>query len=263
MGGNDPLGEDPMPDRSMKPVNVPQSVLDRFKKLPIATIWGDLRRAGIETNYMEGVRTFTPGKRLAARARTLRFLPPRPDIDRETRAGEKSPEYLAMARCGPGDVLVADIMGRPLAAIGGDVKLLQLAMNRAEGLVTDGAIRDLDVIVREKYNLIVYAQGRTPYGGRPWADPAEENVDIQCGGVLVRPGDVIVGDDDGVVCVPSWIAAEICAQVEEHEAVEAYIKVKIKVEKVNPGKYYPPSPETFAEYRRLHSRDGRSAARRR
>ncbi|MBI2965739.1 MAG: hypothetical protein HYY34_06025 [Chloroflexi bacterium] len=246
-----------MPERSMKPVNVPQSVLNRFKQLPIATIWGDLRREGIETNYMEGVRTFTPGQRLAARARTLRFLPPRPDIDKETRAGEKSPEYRAMARCGPGDVLVADIMGRPLAAIGGDVKLLQLAMNRADGLVTDGAIRDLDVIVHEKYNLIVYAQGRTPYGGRPWADPAEENVDIQCGGVLVRPGDVIVGDDDGVVVVPSWIAAEICARVEEHEAVEAYIKTKIKAEKVTPGKYYPPSPETYAEYRRLKSGDGR------
>src|SRR3970040_110349 len=110
-------------------------------------------------------------------------------------------------------------MGRRLAAIGGDVKLLQLSMNRADGLVTDGAIRDLDVIVREKYNLIVYAQDRTPYGGRPWADPAEENVDIQCGGVLVRPGDVVVGDDDGLVVVPSWIAEEICAEVEEHEAV--------------------------------------------
>jgi regulator of RNase E activity RraA len=242
----------------MKPVNVPQSVLDRFKKLPVATIWGNLRKAGIETNYMEGVRTYTPGQRLAARARTLRFLPPRPDIDRETRAGEKSPEYRAMARCGKGDVLVADIMGRPLAAIGGDVKLLQLAMNRADGLVTDGAIRDLDVILREKYNLIVYAQGRTPYGGRPWADPAEENVDIQCGGVLVRPGDVLVGDDDGVVVVPSWIAEEICASVEETEAVEAYIKEKIKAEKVAPGKYYPPSPETYAEYRRMQSGNGRS-----
>ncbi|MBI4219314.1 MAG: hypothetical protein HY682_04150 [Chloroflexi bacterium] len=249
-----------MPERSMKPVNVPQSVLDRLKHLPIATIWGQLKREGIDPNFMEGVKTFTPGKRLAARARTLRFLPPRPDKDKECRAGENSPEYRAMARCGSGDVLVADIMGRPLAAIGGDVKLLQLAMNKAEGLVTDGAIRDLDVIVREKYGLIIYAQGRTPYGGRPWAEPYEENLDIQCGGVLVRPGDVLVGDDDGVVVVPSWIAAEICTRVEEVEGVEAFIKEKIKREKCSPGRYYPPSAESFEEYRKLKSGNGRRPA---
>jgi len=248
-----------MPDRSMKPVNVSQSVLNRYKQLPIATVWGALKKEGIDS-YMEGVRAFTPGHRLAARARTLRFLPPRPDKDKETRAGENSPEYRAMARCGPGDVLVADIMGKRLAAIAGDVKLLQLSMNKAEGLVTDGAIRDLDVILREKYGLIVYAQDRTPYGGRPWAEPYEENLDIQCGGVLVRPGDVIVGDDDGCVVVPSWFAEEICSRVEETEAVEAYIKVKIKKEKVAPGKYYPPSPETYAEFRNLKAGAGKRAA---
>jgi regulator of RNase E activity RraA len=60
-----------------------------------------------------------------------------------------------------------------------------------------------------------------------------------------------VGDDDGVVVVPSWFAAECVASVEDHEAVEAYIKRKIEGEGVRPGKYYPPSPEIYEEYRRL------------
>lgn len=240
-----------MADRSFKPVHVGDEILERFRRVPVATIWSCVnKQAGVSLPYMEGVRSFSPGKRLAGRARTLRFLPPRPDIDSETKRGEDSPEYRAMARCGPGDVLVADIMGRRYAAIGGDVKLLQMKMNGAEGLVTDGAIRDLDVLEEENYGLIVYAQDRTPYGGQPWAEPAEENGDIQCGGALVRPGDVIVGDGDGVVVVPSWFAAECIDWVEEHEGSESFVKRKILEEGVRPGKYYPPSEETKAEYRR-------------
>ena len=156
----------------------------------------------------------------------------------------------AMSRCGEDDVLVADMMGAKYAAIGGDVKLLLLKMNKAAGLVTDGAIRDLDVLEEEGYNLIVYAQERTPYGGRPWAEPAEENIDIQCGGALVRPGDVIVGDNDGVVVVPSWFAEECIEWVEDLEGAEAFVKEKIIKENVVPGKYYPPSHETINEYRK-------------
>ena len=83
----------------------------------------------------------------------------------------------------------------------------------------------------------------------PWATPAEENVDIQCAGVLVRPGDVLVGDDDGVVVVPSWYAEECVEVVEEHEAVEAYVKEKILAEGVPPGKHYPPTTAMWDEYR--------------
>lgn len=234
---------------SFEPVDVSDDILARFRVLPVATTWAAVCNvAGVLLPFMEGVRNFTPGVRLAARARTLRFLPPRPDLDMETKIGEDSPEYRAMARCGPGDVLVADLMGKQWAAVAGDVKLLQLKMNNADGLVTDGAIRDLGVLEDENYGFAVYAQERTPYGGRPWADPAEENVDIQCGGALVRPGDVIVGDDDGCVVVPSWFAEEAVVWVEEHEGVEAYIKEKIQSENVVPGKYYPPTDAMMKEY---------------
>lgn len=239
-----------MPERNMKPVEVPQNVLNEFKKLPVATVYNAVRSLGSDLCVMDGIRNFTPGQRLAARARTLRFLPLRPDIRAETMVGENSPEYLAMARCGPGDVLVADIMGKQFAAIGGDVKLLQLAMNKADGLVCDGAIRDLDVLADENYDLVVYAQDRTIYGSLG-CTPAEENVDIQCARVLVRPGDVLVGDDDGVIVVPSWMAEEALEHAAEHEEVENYIKKKIKAENVHPGKYYPPKPEIFEEYRRF------------
>lgn len=238
-----------MTDRSYAPVDVPQSILDRFKKLPVATIWNHVNKdAGVLLPFMEGVFAFTPGQRLAARARTLRFLPPRPDLLMGQK-GENAPEYRAMARCGPGDVLVADMMGKTRACIFGDVKGLQLKMNKADGFVTDGGVRDLDVMMEEAYGLVIYAGARTPYGHEPWAVPAEENVDIQCGGVLVRPGDVIVGDNDGVVVVPSWFAEECVGIVESHEEVEAFIKGRIQAENVVPGKYYPPTPESYVAMR--------------
>jgi regulator of RNase E activity RraA len=191
---------------------------------------------------MKGVRNFTPGATLAGRARTLRFIPPRPDIMEETHRGEDSPEYRAMGSCGPGDVLVCDGMGRSYAAIGGDVKLLQLKMVGAEGVVTDSGIRDLDIVTA--YGLKVFAAERTPTGGAPEIDPYEENVTIQCAGVAVRPGDLIVGGDDGVVVVAKHLAAEVIEWVEEHEQAEEYIKELIEREGVAPGKYY--NPETFS-----------------
>lgn len=240
----------------MAPVEVSDEILERFKHVPVATVWMAVNSIlGVPLSFMEGVRSFTPNKRLAARARTLRFLPPRIDKEKDVKRGENSPEYLAMERCGPGDVLVADIMSKKYAAVAGDVKLLQLKMNNADGLVTDGAIRDMGVLEEEDYDLIVYAQGRTPYGGRPWAEPSEENVDIQCAGVLVKPGDVLVGDDDGVVVVPSWWAKTCIDWVETHEEVEAEIKNKILSENVRPGKYYPPTPEFKEEYIKSKNRN--------
>ena len=239
-----------MTDRSYAQVEVAQEVLDRFKELPVATVWHTVHSvAGVPLPFMHDVRPFTPGKRLAARARTMRYLPPRPDLAAISPAGEDAIDYRAMGRCGPGDVLVVDIYGNANPAVFGDVKALQLRMNNADGVVTDGGIRDLDVMLQEKYGLIIYARDRTPFGGGPWAFPAEENVIIQCGGALVRPGDVLVGDDDGVVVVPSWFAEECVELTEVHEEAETLAKQRILAEGVVPGRYYPPDEETFARAR--------------
>lgn len=247
-----------MPDTlafDMKPVHVPQETLDALKTLPTATIYSAVRYFGSPINVCEGLVNFTPGKRLAARAKTLRFLPTRPDIFAENKIGEDSPEYVAMGRCGPGDVLVADIMGLEQDVVAGDVKLLQLAMNNADGVIIDGAIRDLDVMRDEDYGLTVYAKARS-FHGNPVTVSAEENVQIQCGRALVRPGDVMVGDDDGVLVVPSWMTEAVLQWADEHEGTENYIKEKIRVEKVAPGRYYPPTEEMKDEWLRVKKERG-------
>jgi len=224
---------------------ISRDIMERYMKVAVATVYSGVRQLGYEPCFMRGVQTFTPGAKLVGRARTLRFVPPRPDIMQETVLGEDSPEYQAMGSCGPGDVLVCDTMGKSHASIGGDVKLLQLKMLKAEGVVTDGAIRDLDAV--KVHGLKLFAGGRTGALGMPDICPYEANVTVQCGGVAVRPGDLIVGDDDGVVVVANRIVGEVIEWAEEREEAEEHIIELIQKEGVAPGKYY--NTETF---RRLH-----------
>ena len=232
-------------------MSIQESIITRYKNVASATVYSAVRRLGYEPCFMRGVQSFTPGLTLAGPAKTLRFIPPRKDIMEQTHIGEKSPEYIAMGSCEPGDVLVIDGLGKKYAAIGGDVKLLQLKMRKASGLVTDASIRDLDIV--SDYGLAVFAGGRTPRGGADEIDPFEANVTIQCGGVAVRPGDLVMADDDGVVIVPECIIEEVINWVEEHEEVEEWIKTLIEEENVAPGKYYPPTQETIEEWRKLNS----------
>ena len=91
--------------RSFKPIEVNKELLERFKKVPVATVWGCLHNyLGVPLPFMENVKPMTPNKRLAARARTLRFLPPRPDIDSETKVGEKSPLSLLLVLPSIGEI---------------------------------------------------------------------------------------------------------------------------------------------------------------
>ena len=224
-------------------------IIERYKKVATATINSAMRASGYGDCFPRGVHCFTPDNQMMVGvAKTLRFIPPRPDIIKETHKGEASPEYEAMGSCKPGDVLVIDGMGKKYAAIGGDVKLLQLKMARAGGLVTDAAIRDLDIV--KDYGFKIYAGGRTPMGGADEIDPYEANVTIKCGGVAVRPGDLIVGDNDGVIVVPEALATDVLEWAEEHEAVEEFIKELISKENVAPGKYYPITQNTIDLYRR-------------
>ena len=227
--------------------DVPQSILTRYENVSTATIYTSLSiNQGIRC-FLEGVQPMTPGRKMAARARTLRCLPPRPDFYEQVTDGENSPEYRAMALCGPGDALVVDFMRWPYATDLGDVKLLQLQMQGASGVVTDGAIRDLDVI--STYGFPIFAQARTP-SALEYGKAFEENVPIQCAGILVMPGDLVIGDNDGVVVVPADLAESVLNWVEEHESAEEHVKRRILETNSNPGKFYPPTDELKEALRR-------------
>ena len=240
----------------MEPNDLPDELLARYRGVSVSTVWSALDELhGYQLSLMQGVFNQTGAETLVGRARTLRFIPPRPDILDETAVGEKAPETKAMARCGPGDVLVCDVAGSRYSSSGGEMKLLQLRMNKAEGVVTDGAIRDLVGV--KKHGFKICAAGGTVAAGKvPFMFSYEENVVIQCGGITVRPGDLIVGNDDGVVCVPKQWALEVIDWVEEHDHFEGAIRDMILRDNVPPTTYYNAAMfEKLKAERRAQGRD--------
>jgi regulator of RNase E activity RraA len=221
---------------------VPQRLLKQLHKLACTSILDALGHLGYEQVFLRGVRTLTPGQKLVGRAVTLRFLPVRPDLKQEVRGRQDSAEYRAMELCGLDDVLVIDAMGLPFASVGGDIKFLRLKRRGAAGLVTDGAIRDTAML--RTYGLTLFAQNATAKAGPSDMLPYEEQVYIQCGGVLVKPGDVLCGDDDGVVVIPQQLVQDVIKDATEDEAIEAWIKQELETNDVSPGRYYPVTEAT-------------------
>ncbi|MBM3945319.1 MAG: ribonuclease activity regulator RraA, partial [SAR202 cluster bacterium] len=121
-----------------------------------------------------------------------------------------------------------------------------LVARGAAGLVTDGAVRDGHKVV--KYGYPVFAGGSTPTIGEPEILPYEVNEPVQCGGVLVWPGDVVLGDDDGVVVVPAQLAEEVLREAVEHDEIEQAILDHVLEEKESPSRFYPFNEETMKLY---------------
>ena len=220
--------------------NVPDEIIKRFMKVGTATLYSATNSHGYSNCFMTGINCYTPGKRIVGRARTLSYIPSRPDIEEETNLGESSPEYRAMGSSGPGDILVVGTHGNVDKAIAGDMILLHLKMGKAEGLVTDGGIRDLPAI--KEYGYGIFAGGITP-AGRAGITSVADNIDIVCGGITVRPGDIIVAQDHDIICIPHQLAEQIIDWAEEHEEFEDVVKSMILEENCPPGRYY--NAETF------------------
>jgi regulator of RNase E activity RraA len=194
-------------------------------------------------SMIQGAKPLQLGQHMAGRAVTLRFVPHRPDLAQDKPQGEQSAEYVAIELCGPEEVLVIDAMGWEYSSIGGDIKFMRLHQRQVGGIVTDGAVRDSNTL--KAYGFPVYSANTTAKQGPAEFWPWQVNDAIQCGGVLVRPGDAIVGDDDGTVVVPRAVVDEVIQIAREREEVEEVIKAQLEVERCSPGKYYPFNPRTW------------------
>ncbi|WP_340537806.1 fumarylacetoacetate hydrolase family protein [Nocardioides sp. GXZ039] len=192
---------------------------DGLDRVAAATLAAQLQRRGISST-IDGVTPLRPGTRLAGRARTLRFVALREDLVAEHGTGFTTHKQ-AFADLGPGEVLVIDARGEPGAGTLGDLLALCARSRGAAGVVTDGAVRDAAAVA--EVGVPVFAGARHPatLGRRhvPW----DRDVMVSCGGTAVEPGDLVVGDDDGVVVVPRRLAAEVVADAVAQEREEAFI----------------------------------------
>lgn len=220
-----------------------------LRKINTTAVVDTLANAGYAARYtlMPNLRSMNPGARLVARAVTVRFLPARPDGVADKPAGERSAEYVAFEQAGPGDVIVMEAMRSTLMSVGGDIKFLRLKQRGVDGLICDGGIRDMDTV--KEYGLSLWGLGRTAALGTQFGFPYTANDAVSVDGVLVRPGDYLVADDDGVVVIPRSIAPEIARLTIERDDLEEWIRRSLDQEHRSPGQYYPPDEETYARYR--------------
>ncbi|MDA1280451.1 MAG: hypothetical protein O3B95_10520 [Chloroflexi bacterium] len=241
-------------------VRVSDELLSKYESVSNATVLGELSRRGYLKVFMNNVHSLAKGRRLVGRAVTLRYLPSRPDLQKQvTRGGHgegfnETPRWDALEALTPGDCLVADCMGLSMTSTGGDVVFSRILTRKAAGLVTDGGVRDGHKVVR--YGFPVYAGGSTPTIGEPNVLPYEVNEPVQCGGVLVWPGDVILGDDDGIVVLPAQLAEEIYDECVHHDEIEQAILEHTQREGVSPKTFYPFNSETEKIYAEWKSRRG-------
>ncbi|MBI4218859.1 MAG: hypothetical protein HY682_01865 [Chloroflexi bacterium] len=223
--------------------------LEKLRKVNSTAVVDTLARNGYAPQYvyMPRVKNLTPGQRLVGRAVTVHFVPARPDAVAEKPPREESPEYAAFELAGPDDVIVMEAMGSKLMSIGGDIKFLRLKQRKVEGLVCDGGVRDMHVV--GSYGIKIFGFDMTSNLGTTVGVPYATNSAVTVDGVLVRPGDYIVGDNDGVVVIPRGVAGEIAQKAIEYDDLEEWIRRRLDAENMSPGKYYPPDEETFKLYR--------------
>jgi regulator of RNase E activity RraA len=203
-----------------------------------------LRKRGLNNVSIDGVTSTRPDARLVGLARTLRFVPNREDLF-ESHGGGYNAQKRAFDTLGPGDVLVMEARGELGTGTVGDILALRAQVRGAAGIVTDGGIRDSVAVAA--LDIPTYHAGTHPavLGRRhvPW----DTDLTIACGGTTVQPGDVIVGDADGVLVIPSSIVAEVVDAAVEQELEEAFIAEQVGTgEQVNG--LYPMNAEGKSKY---------------
>jgi regulator of RNase E activity RraA len=203
---------------------IPDDLLAKLGMLSTQALIDGLWVMGWPTAYIEGARPLAPGHKCCGRAVTLQMVPQRPDVAADKPKGEDSPEYEAFELCGPDSVLVIASVG-PWESVGGDIKFLRLKQRQVSGLVTDGSVRDTDQLL--DYGFACFSHSTTPKQGPAAMQPWEVNGLVSCGGVVVRPGDAIVGDQDGAVVVPAAVAATVYSIAHGREEIEEIIKEEL------------------------------------
>jgi len=213
-----------------------------------ATLTSQLSKRGLNKVFMKGVRPLSANQpRFAGEAYTVRMIPAREDLGTyETLRSPDNPARKAIEHCPAGKVLVIDARGVTEAAVGGDILFARLQVRGVAGLVTDGGVRDAEEV--RALGLPVQCAGPAAPAsiGAHFAVGLDEPV--ACGGVAVMPGDVLVGDGDGVVVIPRKLVAEVARDGAEQERLERFLQQKVRGGASIVG-VYPPNEATLAEYK--------------
>ncbi|MBG6213314.1 MAG: fumarylacetoacetate hydrolase family protein [Cryobacterium sp.] len=232
------------------PVTAPPFVLTEELKVRInsvgtATLSSQLRKRGLNNVSIDGLHSTRPTVRLVGRARTLRFIPNREDLF-TAHGGGYNAQKRAFDGLGVDDVLVIEARGETGTGTVGDILALRAQVQGAAGIVTDGGVRDLAAVTA--LDMPTYHHGGHPavLGRRhvPW----DTDLTIACGGASVQPGDIIVGDADGLLVIPPHLIDELVTDGIEQEREETFIAEMVGAGEGVDG-LYPMNAAWRARYR--------------
>jgi regulator of RNase E activity RraA len=214
-----------------------------------ATLSSQLIKRGLRNTFIPHVAAVNPAHaRMIGPAYTLSFIPSREDLAIAANlALPTNPQRAAIEQVPPGHVLIMDARGEPGSGNLGDILIARLSYRGVSGVVTDGAMRDAEEL--RKIGFPVFCSGFAAPPSYCTIMATDANRPIGCGGVAVYPGDIIVGDQDGVVVIPPKFAAEVARDAAEQERMDRFVRKRVDRGASTAG-LYPPNEANKAAYQR-------------
>jgi 4-hydroxy-4-methyl-2-oxoglutarate aldolase len=244
---------DRLPDGRPK---VPDDLMLRAHDLSSEEVWAVLQAKGYNNQYADGFQVLHPGKTMVGRAFTVQFMPQRTDVDTVAKSKvkdhgvERLTNQTAIDMLQPGDVLVVDLFGKKVngTIVGDNLFYYTMKATHSGGLVVDGSIRDLDGLSEIDMPAYFRAADPTPIGNVMLTGI---NVPVRIGGVTVMPGDLVVGDREGVYFVPPQFVQELLDKADEIHVHDEWTKKKFDEGKYKSSEIYgsPTDPKLQQEYR--------------
>ena len=229
----------------------------KLKTVSTATLATALYKRGFRSQFIQDVKPLQPMKEsMVGEAFTLRYMPAREDLNQLTVfRNPEHPQRKAVEMCPPGAVMVMDSRKSANAASAGSILVSRLMVRGVAGVVTDGGFRDAAEIAA--LDIPAFHQRPSAPTNLTLNQAIDINVPIGCGDAPVFPGDVIVGDNDGVIVIPAEIADEIANEAVEMTAYEDFVTEKVLGGQSIVG-LYPATDEknlaAFAEWRKAKGR---------
>jgi regulator of RNase E activity RraA len=231
--------------------------LDKLKTVSTATAATALFKRGFRTQCIQNVHPLSPGQPvLVGPAFTLRYIPAREDLNKLDVFRDRShPQRKAVEDCPPGAVMVMDSRKDARAASAGAILVTRMMKRGVAGVVTDGGFRD---------SAEIAALGIPAYHQRPSAptnltlhQAIDINVPIGCGDAPVFPGDIILGDQDGVIVIPANLLDEIADETFEMTAYEDFVTDQVRAGKGIFGLYPATDPQSLTDFAAWRKANGR------
>ena len=230
-----------------------KGTIDIIRRAGTATLTTILRRLGIHSTWMP-LRPFRLGMKTIGPAVTIRCVPGREDFQAAVHEpGSIFPRHPddAIDAAQPGDVVVMDGRGSMAGAIIGDLLSTRLRAKGAAGLVCDMAVRDSPRLIEA--GIPIFSNGSVSPGSKMFCP--DYNIAIGCAGVLVIPGDIVSGDDDGVVLIPQQVVGDVARETLVFEDREEYIRLQLGKGASLRG-LYPMGPEWEAKFQEWRESEG-------